>query len=101
MAELDESVRNLEKFIAQLIASTGGLEKADESFKDAAQKFEHLEGEAAEEGGGLNDELEEMGTALDTGRSDATEALTSLAQAATEGQTSTEEAHGRIEQAAG
>lgn len=100
MATLDESVANLQKFIAHLVASTGALEKSTDHFKQSGQRFGELEDETAEQGGGLNDELDDLGAALDSGLPGAESALAELTQAATDGQGTTGEAQQRLDEAA-
>lgn len=100
MAHLDDSVINLQHFVASLTLSTGALEPMCRHLEESARKLGELEEEAAEGGGGLNHQLEEFGTALDTARSDAREAMADLTQAAADGHTKADQAQDGVEQAA-
>jgi chromosome segregation ATPase len=100
MAALDDSVANLQRFIAHLTSAAGGLEKSTEHFKESGQRLGQLEDETADEGGGLNDELAELATELDAGLRGAEEALSEVTQAAVNGQETASQAQDKVEAAA-
>jgi hypothetical protein len=100
VADVDEAVTNLQRFIAHLTAATDGLEKSTEHFKESGQHFSKLEDEGSDEGGGLNDELTELGSALDDGLKGAEAALGEVTQAAVEGQQTADQAQDKVDAAA-
>ena len=86
MANMDDGVTNLRRFLAYTIASTGALETSTAHFKESAERLGRLEDDADEAGGGLNHELEALGTVLEAGLHAAEDALQELNRAAIEGQ---------------
>lgn len=100
MATLDEGVVNLQRFVGLLANATSATEQVGDRVKEAARRFADLEGEAEEEGGGLNDHLTELGSTLQTEEAEAVEAITELIQAAQDAQDTVGDAQEKVERAA-
>jgi chromosome segregation ATPase len=100
VAAPDDGLANLQRFIAHLIAATGGLEASLERFKEAGQQLATLEDESAVEGDGLNQQLTEMTTAVEAGVDAAGDALGAVERAAADGQETASRARHQIEAAA-
>jgi hypothetical protein len=100
MAELDQAVVNLERFIGLLANATSAVGQVEDHVVQNGKQFAELEQDAGEEGGGLNDRLEELSSTLETEEGEAIAALGELAQAAGEAAQDVADVHGKVEQAA-
>lgn len=86
MAELDQAVVNLERFVGLLVTATSAVGQVEDHVVENGQHFDRLEQAAGEEGGGLNDHLERLGTTLETDGAEAVDALSALTRAAADAQ---------------
>src|SRR5262245_59458343 len=100
MATIEEHLANLEQFIGALGNAHGAVEQLTPHFEEKTRGFSGLDGQAAQEGDGLNSHLEEAASALQTGEPDAVAALHDLTQAATDGEHTTDEAKDLVGKAA-
>lgn len=100
MANVDEAVVNLQRFIGLLVDAKSSTAEVGDHVKEASRRFAELEGEAEEEGGGLNDHLTDLGATLTTGEAEAVAAITELTQSATDAQEAAGDAQEKVEQAA-
>jgi hypothetical protein len=97
MATLDDSVRNLERFVGLLTVATGELERVGKDLADSQKDLSQLDHEAAAEGGGLNDRLEDLESALESAEENATGALQDLHDTAVAAQETIDESQERLE----
>jgi DNA repair exonuclease SbcCD ATPase subunit len=100
MASLDEGVVNLQRFIGLLANATSATHQVDEHVTESARLFAEMEGEADEEGGGLNDRLTDFAGALPAEEAEAVKAIGELAQAAADAQGVVDDAQEKVDQAA-
>ena len=100
MADIDQAVVNLERFIGLLANATSAVGQVEDHVVENGKQFAELEQNAGEEGGGLNDRLEELATALETEEGEAVTALGELTQAGTTAQQDVTEVDTKVEQAA-
>lgn len=77
MAELDQAVTNLERFIGLLMNATSAVGQVETHVVECARQLGELEQDAGESGGGLNDRLEELLTSLE---SEETETVTAMGE---------------------
>ena len=100
MASLDEGVVNLQRFIGLLANATSATNQVAEHVGESSRLFTEMEGDADEEGGGLNDRLTDFAGALETEEAEAVKAIGALAQAATDAQETVDDAQEKVDQAA-
>jgi len=100
MAEYDQVVVNLERFIGLLAAATSAVGQVEDHVEDVGRQFEQLEQDAGEDGGALNDHLEELATTLESEEAEAVAAIGELTQAGTEAQQDVADVDAKVEQAA-
>lgn len=100
MANLDEAVVNLERFIGTLTEATGVLEDVSEHLEEKAREFAKLEDAAGEDGDTVSGHLDEALDALEDARGEAEDALADLEHAAGEGERSLSEGRDEAEQTA-
>jgi DNA repair exonuclease SbcCD ATPase subunit len=100
MATLDEGVVNLQRFVGLLASAVSATQQVGDHASDAVRRLSDLEGEAEQEGGGLNDELTELGQALESEVAETVSALTELMQAADDAQDKAQDAQDKMEQTA-
>jgi hypothetical protein len=100
MAEFDQAVQNLERFIGLVMTATSAVGKVEDHVAANGRQFGDLEREAGEEGGGFNERLEELASMLETEEGEAVTALGELTQAGTTAQQDVAEVDTRVERAA-
>jgi hypothetical protein len=100
MAELDQAVTNLERFIGLLANATTALGQVEDHVVETGRQLEELEEDAGEEGGRLNDRLEELATVLQDDEAETMAALGEITRAASEAQQDVTEVQGKVEEAA-
>lgn len=100
MAEFDQAVLNLERFIGLLVNATSAVEQVEQHLVQCGRQFGELEQDAGEEGGGLNDRLEDLSTTLESEEAEAVAALGELTQASGQAQQDTADVETKVEQAA-
>jgi hypothetical protein len=100
MANVDDSIQNLEQFIGELTAATGALGQVTDHVGASTRDLAGLETEAAEHGGGLNDDLEGFATQLDSAEAEGVQAVEEVAQAANNGHDTLEAVRTQVEHAA-
>lgn len=100
MADFDQAVVNLERFIGLLANATSAVGQVEDHVVGNGKEFAELEQEAGEEGGGLNDRLEELSTTLETEEGEAVAALGELTQAGGEAQQDVTDVETKVGQAA-
>ena len=100
MADMDQAVVNLERFIGLLANATSAVGQVEDHVVENGKQFAELEQDAGEEGGGLNDRLEELATTLETEEGEVVTALGELTQAGTTAQQDVTEVDTKVEQAA-
>jgi chromosome segregation ATPase len=100
MADLDQAVVNLERFIGLLASATSAVGQVEDHVVECGRQLAELEQGAAEGGGGLNDRLEELATTLDAEEAETVTALGELRQAGGEAQMNVAGLYTTVEQAA-
>ena len=100
MAELDQAVVNLERFIGLLGNAISAVGQVEEHVVERGRQLGELEVEAGDAGQGLNDGLQHIATTLEAEEADALTALGDLARAAGASQEDVVEVDSRIERAA-
>jgi chromosome segregation ATPase len=100
VAELDQAVVNLERFLGLLANATSAVGQVEDHVVQRGREFGELENEAADAGGGLNDRLEEVATMLEAQEAEAVAALGELSQGADGAQQDVAEVDDQVGQAA-
>lgn len=100
MAEFDQAVVNLERFIGLLVNATSAVGQVEDHVVECARQLGELEQDAGEEGGGLNDRLEELATTLEAEEAETVTALGELRQVGADAQTNVAGLYTTVEQAA-
>lgn len=100
MADMDQAVANLERFLGLLAQATAALGQVEDHVAETGRQLEELENDAGEEGGGLNDRLEELATVLQDDEAETIAALGEITRAGNEAQQDVAEVEGKVEQAA-
>jgi DNA repair exonuclease SbcCD ATPase subunit len=100
MADFDQAVLNLERFIGLLVNATSAVGQVEDHVQECSRQFAELEQDAGEEGGGLNDRLEELETTLESDEAEAVAALGELSHTGEEAQQDVAEVDTKVEQAA-
>jgi hypothetical protein len=100
MADFDQAVQNLERFIGLLVNATSAVGQVEDHVEANGKAFGDLEQEAEGEGGVLNDRLEELSTTLGSEEAEAIAALDEVKQAASEAEQVLAGVDSKMEQAA-
>lgn len=100
MANLDEAVVNLERFIGKVVEATGTLGDVSEHLEEKAREFAKLEDSAEQDGDTVTGHLDEALAAVAQGAGEAEDALAELENAAGEGERALGESKDQVEQTA-
>jgi chromosome segregation ATPase len=100
MAEFDQAVVNLERFIGLVVNATSAVGQVEDHVVECARRLGELEQDASEEGGGLNDRLEELAAALEMEETETVAAMGELRQVGAEAQMNVAGLYTTVEQAA-
>lgn len=84
MAELDDGVHNLERFIAVLTDTTAKVQEVNETLESRGQAFDDLEDQAADKLGAFTDEIEDFQEQLEASHGEALEDIRGLTEAVRE-----------------
>ena len=100
MAEFDQAVQNLERFIGLVVNATSAVGQVEDHVAENGRLFGELEHDAEEGGGGLNDRLEELATTLESEESETVTAIGEVTAAGNDATQGAGEVETKVEQAA-
>ena len=100
MAEFDQAVTNLERFIGLLMNATSAVGQVETHVVECARQLGELEQDAGESGGGLNDRLEELLTTLESEETETVTAMGELRQVGADAHPNVAGLYTNVEQAA-
>lgn len=100
MADFDQAVVNLQRFLGLVVNATSAVEQVEEHVVENGRRFGELEEEAAQHGSALNDGLETLGTTLEAEEGEAVNAFGELTQAGAAARQDVTEVDAKTEQAA-
>jgi chromosome segregation ATPase len=100
MADYEQAVVNLERFIGLLVSATSAVGQVEDHVVECGRQFGELEQDAGEGGGGLNDRLEELATTLEAEEAETVAAMGEVRQAGNDAQLNVAGLYTTVEQAA-